>query len=190
MGMRTLEGGVIFSTYNIMLTACNNSREGFFMQKFKVGLVTAIVVFCFLVPAKAESMDSGEVAKLLTKINKTSYGDRIMTNTRFKFLVNRLVETCSWTPEHTGDVLVAVYGQLKDIGLDDGLLNLSNDLHGLARRVYSLGTNSKASTPKCEETFATYVVLRKNGYGSQKAIDAYAKLVQRMHVMGSMNRKK
>ena len=98
---------------------------------------------------------------------------------RFRFLLPRFVDRCPdiLSVTNAGDMLAFSYKQQSEAGLEreegmeEGMLDISNNLYFVVSRVHAAAERAKAASPKCAELFAMYLVGREEGQSADEAKD-------------------
>ena len=105
----------------------------------------------------------------MTAIADTPWADMDRVEKRFEYLLPQFVTLCKDldTPTNAGDLIVATRNRVRDSGLKEDLLELSEGLHGAIREIsQSLGAPSP-----CTDLFAMYLVGRQGGLSHKESAD-------------------
>ena len=113
-----------------------------------------------------------EPVRNLTIIAAPGWGDREVTERRFRFILTSFVQRCAdvETAVQAADRLAFVYGKIDEAGLSgqEGLLAMSNTVHYMTSEISNAA--SRANLPlKCSEIWAMYIVVRQQGMSPEEA---------------------
>lgn len=129
-------------------------------------------------PQPAVAPQTTSVAYKLTVVAGTRARDYQATETRFDFVVGRLDQICEDFESETrvADGLVATWNLLKEAGLDqeEGLLAMTNALHRLTSRVFSL----QGSEVQCAQYWGLYASFRQQGNNPEEATGSLIALAE------------
>ena len=94
------------------------------------------------------------------------------------YLIPRIFEHCAdiTSPTQAGDVSAAVYGQLMDVGIDDGMLGTTENLHQMASALMS-----RIGEPvKCLDLYAMFTILRQDGTPAKEARNSVVQMISKL----------
>ena len=114
------------------------------------------------------------LAEKMAVLSMPKFGENDRTVRRFEFLLPRLADVCTdmESEDEVADVLVVVYQQLQDAGLEgeEGLLDLTENLYKLTATFETIYRSARIDPPnKCRDPWASYVILRRERYSPDEA---------------------
>ena len=123
---------------------------------------------------EAVSEGGDDPAELLTIIEDPRYRDREATRRRFDFILRQFVALCpmvSTSRSRFADMMARMLTMHEEIGLDreEGLLALSNNLHGLTTEISALANLYGYPMQDCTGVWAMYMGLRQKGFTPERA---------------------
>ena len=130
-----------------------------------------IAVFAFAIVVSFQgALVAQDTAETLTMLARPSRSERDTTLRRFRFVLPRIVRSCSdvTTETFAGDMIAKMHQMLKDAGLereDGGYLGVANTFHGMSSEVSTL----MGGPFRCSEVLAVYVTARQGGYPPEES---------------------
>ena len=129
----------------------------------------------------------------MTIIEQPRWRDWNTTHRRFDFLLGRFVQLCpatSTSHSRFADMMVYMFEQHEAIGLnqEEGLLALTNNLHGLTEEVSSLANLYGYPMQDCVDLWATYMQLRQGGHTPERAREGVTGVVMGLFNLGTQGR--
>ena len=127
----------------------------------------AVLAFAIVVSFQG-ALVAQDTAETLTMLAQPSRNERDTTLRRFRFVLPRIVRSCSdvTTETFAGDMIAKMYQMLQDAGLereDGGYLGIANTFHGMSSEVSTL-----IGEPfQCAELLAVYTTSRYGGYAPE-----------------------
>ena len=136
----------------------------------------AIIALALAAPASSGELE--DVAETLVIIESPDWRERTSTRKRFIYLIPRIVENCAdiTSPTHAGDVSAFVYGQLMDVGINDGMLGTTENLHRMASALKS----RNGEPVKCLDLYAMFTILRQDGTPAEEARNSVVQIVSKL----------
>lgn len=127
----------------------------------RVAAALAFVIVVSLQDAPAAAQDPAE---LLTRLARPSRSERDTTLRRFRFVLPRLVRSCTDVTTETAasDMIAMTHRMLGDAGLereDGGYLGIANTFHVMSSEVSTL----TGGPFECAELLAVYITARHGG---------------------------
>ena len=123
-----------------------------------------LAALCLCSVASASAQDSGLWEQLATIENPGNRWDR-RTQEEFKLLVPSIAANCPGieASRDAGDKAVAVWQDLKDHGIEDGLLETTEWLQRIVPGAAGVSTDPEP----CVQFMAMYLTARKGGYSAR-----------------------
>ena len=139
-------------------------------------LVAVVVAATILLPSGAAAAGQQNAAELMTQISRPSRGDRDRMLARYRFVLPRIVRSCSDVTDdmRAADLIAFTGNKLLEIGLREGYPDAADALHQLVTEAAAIASAQRIQMPKCTELFAMYLTARMNGMGSSDAVNGVA----------------
>ena len=133
----------------------------------------AVLAFAIVVLFQGALVAQDDPAEMLTILARPSRSERDTTLRRFRFVLPRIVKSCSdvTTETFAGDMIAFMHQKLEDAGLereDGGYLGIANTFHGMLSEVSAI----MGGPIKCADLLAAYALLREDGYSTSESRDA------------------
>ena len=127
----------------------------------------AVLAFAIVVSFQG-TLVAQDTAEMLTMLERPSRSERDTTLRRFRFVLPRIVRSCSdvTTETFASDMIAKMYQVLQDAGLereDGGYLGIANTFHGMSSEVSTL----MGGPFQCSELLAVYATARDGGYSPE-----------------------
>ena len=124
----------------------------------------ALLAFAIVVSFQDAPVAAQDPAEMLTRLARPSRSERDTTLRRFRFVLPRLVRSCTDVTTETAasDMIAMTHRMLEDAGLereDGGYLGIANTFHGMSSEVSTL----TGGPFECAGLLAVYVTARHGG---------------------------
>ena len=155
-------------------------------RPFGVALVTSFVRVVALAafPALATNGYGGQSpAEMMAALAQPPQRERERVRKRFEFLLPRFVSRCPdvETEENAADFLYFAFNEIRDAGI-------AEDLLGLSDRLYQVVRDTISAEPQCREVFVLYAVLRQEGMSPPDATKGLTDLINALGRIGKGGR--
>ena len=113
-------------------------------------------------------------AEMMATIADPPWREMARVQKRFEYLLPRFVSSCPDIDAEirAADMIVVAFNAVHEAGIDEGLVELSEGLYGIARHANSIDLRGQ-----CAEYFAMYAVLRQEGMSPRDATEGLKDLL-------------
>ncbi len=122
-------------------------------------------------PESRKNTPLDKVVEMSVTIEQPSWTDREQVRRRFTYLYPQLSKTCGGTVMQHGSVAAALWGEVKNAGVNESFLDFMERYHFMVARVDLNGNLQRTRSESCRELLAMYTTIRTSGKSSKDAAD-------------------